>query len=159
MSLWVFDEFYQTQSDVTEATEYIKKVIHGRRLISNLTDFSNSVLQDSLELLWPSVFVNDEKHYTKRHSLVRRIQALQTALKIHDDGSTDIHFHKNCENIITDFRSCKWPERKKEELEMAEVELPTTKYISSPAAISYIVAFSQIAQGINIYEAQMVRAA
>lgn len=145
---WVVDEFYQSQTLVEEVIKEIENKVKGKRVITTLTDYYNYTLQEQLREKM-SVNINNEKKYTKRHAVVRRIQVVQTALK-----SREIFIYSKCENTINEFKNCKWPDPKKEEAGLAESEMPRTKFLNLPLALSYILAFCRIAQGIDIYTAQ-----
>jgi len=65
-----------------------------------------------------------------------------------------LKIYKNCENLIANFETAKWPPPQKEELEMAENEMPATRNMPGPVALSYLIAFDRVASGDDIYNAQ-----
>uniref|UniRef100_A0A6H1ZG89 Putative terminase n=2 Tax=viral metagenome TaxID=1070528 RepID=A0A6H1ZG89_9ZZZZ len=152
----VYDEIHETQASPEILLQKVAEKLRGKRLIFAITDYFNPALQDVLKEVFPNVMVNDEKKYTQAHCIVRRIQALQTELKIREDGEPRLKVLASCENHIEEFTKCKWHFPKSEQSEMAETALPTTKYISTPMAVSYVIAFAWIGSGREIYEAQRI---
>lgn len=150
-SLLVFDETSRAQALVTDVCEEVAKKSKGRRIISSVTDYFNPTLRDALKKVLGRVTVNQEKKYSMKHAVVQRIQALQTLFNV---SPPRILIHKDCEKVIEELEKAKWPDPVKEEREMAEKELPTTKFMGLPLALSYAVTFALQAQGIDVYQAQ-----
>lgn len=151
---YVTEETYREQADIPTTLQEIVEQGRGKRIVMNLCDHYNHTLQESCRRVLGSVITNNEKKYSQRHSIVRRIQALQTALAPRADGTSRIRILSSCENTIKCFERAKWGDAKKIEAEMAEAEMPATKYLGAPLALSYLVAFGEISRGNNIYEAQ-----
>jgi len=152
---WVYDEVYINQANIEDACAKITEKSKGRRIVTTITDYRNPTLKDAVKKYLGSAVVNNEKKYNSKHATVRKIQALQNALKL-KEGKSEIHISEACKNTIMEFQNLKWPEPKKEEREQAEAELPTTKYISLPIAVSQVVAFCKISLcgAESVYEAQ-----
>jgi hypothetical protein len=150
----VFDEYYEKEVVPVDACRDIGPVTSGRRLMTTLTDYYNPTLREIIKKNLGSANVNDEKGFSRRHAIVRKIQALQTALAVTTDGFPLIRIHKGCKRTIDNFLTAKWREPKKEELQMAEEELPATKNMPAPMALSYLIAFYQLQRGFDIYAAQ-----
>lgn len=146
---YIIDEYYESQAMHVNLFFALDEKTKGRRIITIMTDFANFTLQEAIKKKYTSVNVNNEKKYTKKHAIVRRIQMLQTSLL-----KEEILISSNCKNTISEFTQCKWPTPRKEEVESAESEMPRTKFLNLPLALSYVVAFCKIAQGIDIYSAQ-----
>lgn len=152
-AMWVYDEFYRRECLPLDACQVARARTKGRRVLGNLTDFRNPTLEETLRKNLGTTKSNDERKYNQKHSLVRRLQAVQTGLKL-VDGVAKIKIFRGCENLINDFNSAKWPDPRKDEAEMAEAELPTSKFMPGPLALSYLCAYLRLAGGENIYEAQ-----
>lgn len=154
----VYDEIYEKQAVYRDVFEKIRSKLRGKRLLGAIVDYNNPTLEEALKSIFSSVLKNNEKKYSKQHSTMRRIQVLHTLLKKREDGNSGLMFHKRCENVIEDFTNAKWHSPKKEESDMAEVSLPTTKNMAGPYAISYVAAWCLVNyHGKDVYEAQMSR--
>ena len=152
--LWVIDEFYQAGVLPEDVAVEMRERTRGRRVIGNVTDFRNPTLRDTLRKHAGTVTTNDEKKYPAKHAIVRRLQALQTDLRPREDGTAKIKVSRKCERTLDNFERAKWPDPKPDQAEMAEVELPTTRYMGAPLALSYLVAYMKLAAGEDIYRAQ-----
>lgn len=153
-NFWVYKEYYKKQIVPMDACQIVKEESSGRRIITTITDYYNPTLQDTLRRNLGAVQVNPEKKYNRKHSVVRRIQIMQLDIQA-NEGIPRIKIHKEkCKNTLEDCRRARFPDARKEEAEMAEAEMPTTKYMSSPQAISYACAYDRFARGIDIYSSQ-----
>ena len=151
--LYIYDELYKDKALLDDECRAILEKSRGRRIIATIIDYYNPAIKESLKSFIATT-VNNEKKYSKKFATVKRIQALQTSLKLREDGTSSIHIYSKCENLIREMTACKWPAAKREESEMAESEMPTTKHISTPMALSYVVAFSWCSRGVDVYTAQ-----
>jgi len=152
----VFDEIHEPQVLVSEKCEEIVNISRGKKVMTTVTDYYNINLQSTLKDNNIDITTNKEKKYSNKHAVVKRIQAIHNMLKVQEDKTCRLKIHSKCVNTIESFNKCKWPERKSEMSEMSESELPTTKFIGAPMAVSFAIAWIQAANNINIYEAQRI---
>jgi len=148
----IFDEVWELQANIQDQVANIKKKMLGKKFITTITDYFNPALQAELKAL--KAQTNKEKSFTLGFSTVRRIQALHNFLKIQGDGTCNLQIYAKCEKTIESFQKTKWVERKREELQMAEEAKPSTKYIGPALAVSYVVTWILMAQGIDVYQLQ-----
>jgi len=152
----IYDEYYKAQVLPEDACGKIYAGTGNRLVFTNVSDYYNPTLQETVRKYLGTCSVNDEKGFSRRHAIVRRIQAVQSSLMSKETGPPLVRVHKSCVNTIANFEEAKWPNPKKEETEMAEGELPTTKNMPGPLALSYLISYyMQAAYSINIYNAQM----
>jgi hypothetical protein len=154
---YIFQEIYKSQTVIEDIAPEIIKASLGKRVIGTIVDFRDTNTQDKLKMLKIANTVIDEKKFNSKLATLRRLQALQNVMKVHEvheGGKTRLHIHASCENLIRELSECKWPEKQKEEDEKAEIELPTTKYLQGPLALSYLVGFIETSRGVDIYTVQ-----
>jgi len=154
---WVYKEVWRPEILVSEIIAEIQEKSKGTRIIGTLTDFWNPSLQDDLRKNGLPISTNDEKQHQRKNAMVRRIQALQNALKIREEDAVQVHVHESCQETIRELTAAKWRDPQKEENEMAEHPLPSDKHISCPIALSFVVARLRYMQNIDIYSAQRPR--
>jgi hypothetical protein len=150
----VFKEKYFKQIVLEDIVPVIIKENLGTNLSGTIVDHRDTNLLDRLPKMGLTVSSNEEKKFSSKQATLRRLQAIQSIMKFNEGGKTRLHIHASCSELIQDFNECKWPEKQKEELEKAEIELPTTKYLQGILALSYVVAFIEAARGVDIYSLQ-----
>jgi len=149
----VFDEIYDENLTAIDVIPSIKEKMQGfPKFLGVFVDFWDFAIQKEFRQAGLEVGVNrKEKEIGKKLAAMRRIQGLQNALKIREDGQSKLLLHTRCTKTIRDFERCKWPDKRKEEAEVQEKELPLTKYMFAPHAVSYVIAFCENAVGVDFY--------
>jgi hypothetical protein len=152
--LWIWAEHYELGITPEDVVSLMHEKTKGKRVLATWGDYYDPDGKEQFSKAGVRIAVNDEKKINKKFAQIKRIQAIQNALKIRDDGTTRIHIHRDCVRLIEEMEKCKWPDKQKEEAEKAELETPLTKYLQGPLALSHIVTFVEIARGIDVYAAQ-----
>lgn len=147
----VYDEIYEEKSPLA-LVEEIKAKVRGKLFLGVFLDFHDQALQKEMRMSGFQVAINrKEKGVSKKVSLVKRVEAIQSAIKNREDLPPRLLINRRCLNTIIDFQKAKWPDKRKEEEEKHEKEVPLTKYIFLPVAISYIVSFCEAISGVDLY--------
>lgn len=153
---YVVSEIYKTQALPGEIAKEIHAYLQGKRVVATLGDYRDQEALQSLRSHGISATVNhSEKKISKPQAVMKRLQAIQNCLKIREDVKTArLYIHESCVNLIRELKECKWPDSPAEGTDRAEIELPLTKYLQTPLALSYVIAFCEQAVGVDIYALQ-----
>ena len=102
----------------------------------------------------PTIVNENEKKLGKSLATIRRVQLLQKDLNASSVDETypiPTKINKNCELFIEALDKAKWPEKKAEEKELLEQEIPNSKYLQAPYAFSHVLCFLEEAAGGDPY--------
>jgi hypothetical protein len=117
-------------------------------------DYWDAAIQKELKNEFTTGTNRQEKEIGKIPAYIKRVYAVQNCLKILDDGTTKLKIMRKCTNLLSDLDRAKWPDRREDDEEKEEQQLPLTKFMASPLALSYCLAFAEVARGIDFYGLQ-----
>jgi hypothetical protein len=150
---YVYDEIYG-KNTWTDYIPELKKRLAGKRCLGFSVDYFDSAIQAEAKKYGLSLAISrEEKKIGRILAATRRIQGVQNLLKVVDDKSR-LRISRSCTETIREIDSVKWPDCQKEDADKTEHELPLSKYMSLPNAISYVVSFCETVRGIDFYRVQ-----
>ena len=151
----IFDEIYVKEQIIEEVVPLIRSKIKGRKLLSFVTDYWDTVLRNTLTNLGIQVDVNNERTSGRTNAIMARVRAVQSCLRYEESlAGPKLKIYKNCTNIIEEFRKCKWQDKPSEMSDRLEAETPLPKYFQAPQAVSHAVAMFETAYGYDVYGCQ-----
>lgn len=148
---WVVDELYELEMLPKDFCGKIIEKSKGKRILATMGNYWEQEVIAEFSRYGVPCQANDEKKLNKNVALIKRIQAIQNVMKIHPDGRTRFHVLKSCKHTIEELDKLKWPDRQKEEAERAEIEIPLSKYLPIPSALSYAITFIETCQNVDVY--------
>lgn len=151
---YVVDERYVDNPSFAEVARDSTESVRGKRVLFRIADYRNEMAREELKKVGINCTFNDEKKYSREHSEIRRIQLIQSLLKVRDNGHTRIKVLSKCKRLIEDFEKCTWQESKADKDRM-EPEMPLDRYLGGPTCLSYLCAYLERARGYDIYSHQI----
>ena len=153
---WVYDEIYLTEKLPSEIAPLMIQKQKGRHIIGRITEYGDGAKIIEMRKAGIDCTPIDEKAFSKSQATIRRIQAVQNCLKVRPEKGPRLRVSADCVNTIKDLESCTWPDKREDK---EEIELPLTKHLHAPLALSYVLAYCEALWGINIYAATETAAA
>jgi len=145
---WVFDEIYLAEKLPSEIAPLIIQKCKGRHVIGKITEYGDGAKVIEMRKSGIDCTSIDEKAFSKSQAAMKRIQAIQNCLKIRPEKGPRVRVFADCVNTIKDLESCTWPDKREDK---EEIELPLTKHLHAPLALSYVLAYCEHLWGMNIY--------
>ena len=140
--LIIIKEFYYSKTLLAEAVPLVNNALKGRRVVAKISDCLDPVAIVDMNKLGFRCIESDRAGLSRRLLLIRRTSILQEWLRRTVVGSgPGLFFYKDCHRLIEEFKSCKWPDPRREDREQAELETPLTKFFQGPQAVSHIISF------------------
>ena len=151
----VYDEFHKREALWTELLPKWNKLRRGIKVPACMYEVHDKACMEALkEIGIPAYRLEAEVKMNEKAAVMKRVQLMQNMLKVPEKGRPRLRIMSHCENAIIDFGKCKWPDRKREDQEIRELEIPLSKYFQVIRAISMPVALWEKSAGTNIYEVQ-----
>lgn len=156
-SSYIFDEIYERDKTPRQIFPEIWKRTKGRNFRGVIVNYWDTAVQKELKDAGFMVASNSkEKEIGQTVAYLRRLQSLSNYLKVKSDGKARLYITKNCINTINDFENAKWPQKREDEEQKHEIELPLTKHLFAPIAASYPLKFLEEI-GCDVYGSQVDR--
>jgi len=153
----VYAEYNETDKLMHDLQPYHEKYTRGRRVvIGPFADVRDRACIKGIEDMGLIAHkIEAESKISEKMAVIHRVRNLLSVLKPRENKPPRLRVHASCEKLIDEFRKCRWPEKKREEAEAAEIEVPMSKYFQATSAVAQMIAFfeSTVLHG-DVYGAQ-----
>lgn len=152
---YLFDEIYKENITPRTVAREIKEKVKGKRFLGIISNYwDHATTKELKEAGLPVSSNTKEKEIGKTVAYIRRLQNVGNYLKINEKtGESKLNIYRSCAYTINDLTNAKWPKKREDEEGKHEIELPLTRHLFAPLALSYPLAFLGNLQG-DIYGAQ-----
>lgn len=151
---YIYDEIHETETP-KNLFPRMREKLKGLEYQGVFVNYWDSAIKKELANEGFITAVNErEKEIGQNSAYLRRIQNLQNRLKPKMSGKFNLQITANCTQTIEDFQKVCWPKKREKEEQKHEIEMPMTRYLFAPLAVSYPLSFIDSVAGIDIYGAQ-----